>query len=163
MKIEIIFRPVTHNPMEIQMGQAIWFTPINGIDGISSTANFEGFKPLSSISSAYDWDGAIVQEASKKSNLKNEIAIVKQVKPTLFLVPKTKGNSNTEFLIKDLALAINEMKIKNLHFTHYGFIQKKFPKNEFQTIVQFLHKPLFDISLEKIIIDIDSRNYSEIK
>jgi hypothetical protein len=104
--------------MEVIMGQAIWFTPINDVDGISATANIEGFTPLISITNAYDWDRELINQASQKCNFNGEIAIIKKVKPTLFLVPKTKGNSDTEFLIEDLISAISKMKIENLHFTH---------------------------------------------
>ena len=111
--MEILFRPIQHDPMEIIMGQAIWFSPINGIDGISATANTEGFTPLTSIANAYDWDRNLIKQATHECNSKSQIAIVEQVKPTLFLVPKTKGDSDTEFLIKDLISAINEMKIES--------------------------------------------------
>ena len=159
--MEILFRPIQHDPMEIIMGQAIWFSPINGIDGISATANTEGFTPLTSIANAYDWDRNLINQASQECNSKKEIAIVRQVKPTLFLVPKTKGNSNTEFLIEDLIYANNEMRIENLHFTHYGFIQNKLPKNELEIIIQYLRSLSLKRSIKKIMIDVDKRFYKE--
>ena len=159
--MEILFRPIQHDPMEIIMGQAIWFSPINGIDGISATANTEGFTPLTSIANAYDWDRNLINQASQECNSKKEIAIVRQVKPTLFLVPKTKGNSNTEFLIEDLIYANNEMRIENLHFTHYGFIQNKLPKNELEIIIQYLRRLSLKRSIKKIMIDVDKRFYKE--
>jgi len=155
--MEILFRPIQHDPMEIIMGQAIWFSPINGIDGISATANTEGFTPLTSIANAYDWDRNLINQASQQCNLKQEIAIVKQVMPMLFLVPKTKGDSNTEFLIEDLIHALNEMRIENLHFTHYSFIQNKLPKNEINQIFQTFEKNIQN-SLKKLIWDIDIRH-----
>lgn len=160
MKIE--FRYCLHDPIEVTMGQAIWFTPINGIDGISATANVEGFTPLTSIANAYDWDRDLINQASQECNSKKEIAIVRQVKPTLFLVPKTKGDSDTEFLIEDLICAVNEMQIKNLHFTHYGFIQNKLPKHELEIIIQYLQNLPLEESLKKIMIDVDKRFYKEI-
>jgi len=159
--MEIVFRPCSHDPMEVIMGQAIWFTPINDVDGISATANIEGFTPLISITNAYDWDRELINQASQKCNFKGEIAILKQVKPILFLVPKTKGNSDTEFLIEDLISAISEMKIENLHFTHYGFVQKSLPIRELDIILhklQNLHPQEF---LKNIVIDVDKRFYEE--
>jgi hypothetical protein len=155
--MEILFRPIQHDSMEVIMGQVIWFTPINGIDGISATANTEGFTPLSSITTAYNWDRNLIRQATQKCNAKSQIVIVEQVKPTLFLVPKTKGNSDTEFLIKDLISAINEMQIENLHFTHYSFIQNKLPKNEINQIFQTFEKNIQN-SLKKVIWDVDRRH-----
>ena len=80
---------------------------------------------------------------------------------SLFLVPKTKGNSNTEFLIEDLIYANYEMRIKNLHFTHYGFIQNKLPKNELEIIIQYLRRLSLKRSIKKIMIDVDKRFYKE--
>lgn len=139
------------------MGQAIWFTPINDVDGISATANTEGFTPLTSITNAYDWDRNLINHASQECNLKNEIAIVRQIKPTLFLVPKTKGNSDTEFLIKDLIHAINEMQIENLHFTHYGFIQNKLPEDELRNIFKVLNGSTTKSTIKEVTLDIDTR------
>jgi hypothetical protein len=155
--MEMLFRPIQHDPIEIIMGQAIWFSPINGIDGISATANTEGFTPLTSIANSYEWDGNLIRKATHECNAKAQIAIVKQVKPTLLLVPKTKGNSDTEFLIQDLISAINEIKIENLHFTHYSFIQNKLPKNEIKQIFQTFEKNIQN-SLKKVIWDIDRRH-----
>lgn len=155
--MKIKFRPCSHDPMEVIMGQAIWFTPINDVDGISATANTEGFTPLTSITNAYDWDRNLINHASQECNLKNEIAIVRQIKPTLFLVPKTKGNSDTEFLIKDLIHAINEMQIENLHFTHYGFIQNKLPEDELRNIFKVLNGSTTKSTIKEVTLDIDTR------
>lgn len=144
------------------MGQAIWFTPINGIDGISATANVEGFTPLTSIANAYDWDRNLINQASQQCNLKQEIAIVRQLKPTLFLVPKTEGNSDTVFLIKDLISAINEMRIEYLHFTHYGFIQNNCISKEITAVLNSLRTSSHKSNLKKLTIDIDERKIKDV-
>lgn len=160
--MEILFRPIQHDPMEIIMGQAIWFSPINGIDGISATANTEGFTPLTSIANSYEWDGNLIRKATHECNAKAQIAIVKQVKPTLLLVPKTKGNSDTEFLIQDLISAINEIKIENLHFTHYGFIQNNCISKEITSVLNSLRTSSHKSNLKKLTIDIDERKIKDV-
>ena len=155
--MKIKFRPCSHDPMEVIMGQAIWFTPINNVDGISATANTEGFTPLTSIANAYDWDRNTINHASQECNSKKEIAIVRQVKPTLFLVPKTRGDLDTEFLIEDLVSAINEIQIENLHFTHYGFIQNKLPEAELKNIFKALNNSTTKSTIKKITLDVDIR------
>jgi hypothetical protein len=155
--MEIIFRPIQHTFDEVIMGQAIWFRPINGVDAISATANASGFTPLTSIARAYDWQREAIQEAVKQCNEKGEVAVLNRLKPNLFLVPKTKGESNSLFYITDLLLAINHLKISTLHFTHYGFIQNKLPVNEIEQILEVMLNPLTKSTLKQVIWDIDVR------
>lgn len=155
--MEIIFRPIQHTSDEVIMGHAIWFRPINGIDAISATANASGFTPLTSIARAYEWQREIIQEAVKQCNDKGEVAILNHLQPNLFLVPKTKGQSNTLFYITDLLKAINHMKFQNLHFTHYGFIQNKLPSEEIEKILEVMLNPLTQSTLKQVIWDIDVR------
>jgi hypothetical protein len=155
--MEIIFRPIQHTFDEVFMGQAIWFRPINGVDAISATANASGFTPLTSIARAYEWQRETIQEAVKQCNEKGEIAVLNHLQPKLFLVPKTKGESNTLFYITDLLLAINHLKISTLHFTHYGFIQNKLPAKEIEQILEVMLNPLTQSTLKQVIWDIDVR------
>ncbi len=155
--MEIIFRPIQHSFDEVIMGHAIWFRPINGIDAISATANASGFTPLTSIARAFDWQRETIQEAAKQCNDKGEIAVLNHFQPNLFLVPKTKGQSNTLFYITDLLKALNHMRFETLHFTHYGFIQNKLPANEIEKILEVMLNPLTQSTLKQVIWDIDVR------
>lgn len=155
--MEIIFRPIQHSFDEVIMGHAIWFRPINGIDAISATANASGFTPLTSIARAFDWQRETIQEAAKQCNDKGEIAVLNYFQPNLFLVPKTKGQSNTLFYITDLLKALNHMRFETLHFTHYGFIQNKLPANEIEKILEVMLNPLTQSTLKQVIWDIDVR------
>lgn len=155
--MNITFRPIQHTFDEVIMGQAIWFRPINGVDAISATANAGGFTPLTSIARAYEWQQETIQEASNQCNEKGEVAILNILQPTLFLVPKTRGQSNTLFYVTDLLKAINHMKVKTLHFTHYGFIQDKLPSEEIEKILEVVMNPLTHSTLKQVIWDIDVR------
>lgn len=155
--MNLTFRPIRHTFDEVIMGQAIWFRPIDGVDAISATANTSGFTPLTSIARAYEWQRETIQEASNQCNERGEVAILNILQPTLFLVPKTKGQSNTLFYITDLLKAINHMKVETLHFTHYGFIQDKLPRVEIEKILEVMLNPLTQSTLKEIIWDIDVR------
>jgi hypothetical protein len=48
-------------------------------------------------------------------------------------------------------------KLKNLHFTHYRFVQNKLPKDEIYEILSVMMSPLLNSTLEKVIWDIDVR------
>ena len=155
--MEILFRPIEHSFDEEAMGHAIWFQPIGDVDGISATANGEGSTPLTSIARAYGWQRETIRDASDKCNKKDEICILDNVNPKLMLVPKTKGHHSVLFYINDLLLAANHLKLKNLHFTHYRFVQNKLPKDEIYEILSVMMSPLLNSTLEKVIWDIDVR------
>jgi len=111
MSVKIIIRPIQHDPMEIIMGQAIWFTPLNDVDGISATANIEGFTPLTSITNAYDWDRELINQASYKCNSKGEIAISKQV-TELKIISKVLNSLTTKSTIKKVTLDVDTRIIR---------------------------------------------------
>ncbi len=157
MSVKIVFRPIQHDPMEIIMGQAIWFKPIGGVNAISATANTNGFTPLTSIIRAYDWDKEIIEGATNECNLKGEVAIINHLQPKLLLVPKTRGQSNTLFYITDLLHACAHLKVSTLHFTHYGFIQNRLPSSEIEEILKVMQSPANEVVVKNVIWDIDVR------
>lgn len=96
-------------------------------------------------------------------NIRNEIAVIKELTPTLLLVPSTKGKGDTDFLIKDLIKAANAGKADVLNFTHFGFIQNKLPIYEIQSILDVLFDKNIKSSIRVIIWDIDFRFKKEMK
>jgi hypothetical protein len=155
--MEIIFRQMPHTYDEVVMGHKIWFPESIESDVISATANSEGFTPLTAIARKYDWDRQLVEAASAQCNSRGQIAIVKEVKPTLLLVPSTKGNGNTEFLIKDLIKAANAVSADVLNFTHFGFVQNKLPVKEVESILNFMIDKSLVSSVRVVVWDIDFR------
>ena len=146
-----------HTYDEVVMGHKIWFPESIESDVISATANSEGFTPLTAIARKYDWDRQLVEAASAQCNSRGQIAIVKEVKPTLLLVPSTKGNGNTEFLIKDLIKAANAVSADVLNFTHFGFVQNKLPVKEVESILNFMIDKSLVSSVRVVVWDIDFR------
>jgi hypothetical protein len=159
--MEIIFRQMPHTYDEVVMGHKIWFPESIESDVISATANSEGFTPLTAIARKYDWDRQLVEAASAQCNSRGQIAIVKEVKPTLLLVPSTKGNGNTEFLIKDLIKAANAVSADVLNFTHFGFVQNKLPAKEVDSILNFMMDKSLVSSMRVVVWDIDFRFKNE--
>ena len=150
-----------HTYDEVVMGHKIWFPESIESDVISATANSEGFTPLTAIARKYDWDRQLVEAASAQCNSRGQIAIVKEVKPTLLLVPSTKGNGNTEFLIKDLIKAANAVSADVLNFTHFGFVQNKLPVKEVESILNFMMDKSLVSSVRVVVWDIDFRFKNE--
>jgi hypothetical protein len=161
--MEIIFREMPHTYDEVVMGHKLWFPESIESDVISATANIDGFTPLTAISRKYGWRNDLLTAASAQCNIRNEIAVIKELTPTLLLVPSTKGKGDTVFLIKDLIKAANAVKADVLNFTHFGFIQNKLPIHEIQSILDILFDENFKSSIRVIIWDIDFRFKKEMK
>lgn len=145
------------------MGQFIWFYPYNSADAISVSANPIGFTTQNRVG---DYLGYSIDEMLSSANLCNErddIFLLDKKKPYLMLVPKTRGQRNVSLLIQKLILDCNQYEIKNLHFTHYGFVQKKLPELEVQQILGELELAQQKSRIESLIWDIDSRSADQFR
>ena len=161
--MEIIYRPIRHDPMEIIMGQFIWFHPVANMDAISVTANPDGFTTQSRVGQLLGYDQEVMVDAAKACNDKYEITILNKNTPPLLLVPQTYGRKDSLFLINDLIAACNHLKVKKLHFTHFGFIQKELPKNEVEQILRVMLDPHIHTTVETVVWDVDSRVKDELQ
>lgn len=132
------------------------------VDAVSATAN-NGFTTLGAISSRLNWVAELIDEAIEQCNKQAQVVIVSEIQPTLLLVPKTRADKSVIELIRDLVDASNELRIKDLRFTHYACLFHKLPVNEITEILLFLLNPNLKTSIEKIYWDIDSKFESEIK
>ncbi len=160
--MDIQFRAIKNNYDEISMGHKLWFPPTIGCDAVSATANAPGFTPLVAIGRYFGWDYKILEGAASACNNRGEIAIVNNVKPLLLLVPATKGDGDTKFLIKDLLKAANKIGVEGLHFTHFGYLQGRFPEQEVTDILREILKPSMALTLKRLVFDIDERAASKL-
>lgn len=162
--MKYIFLKVENKEGEIQMGQKLNFSSEDmSIDGLSASANSSGFTPLTAIARKYNWNSSLISSAVEECNRRNEIAVIGNIKPLLFLVPRTKGDGDTSYLISDLCSAIINTKIKSLRFTHYCFIQDKFPKSEISAILSCLNESEIANHLDVIYWDIDKRHIESMR
>lgn len=159
--MRLIFCVREHTYDEIQMGHLLGFPAILGLDAISATANANGFTPLTAIARTYGWQRDQLEAASAQCNHRQEVAVIKALSPTLLLVPQTYGDDGrrpaVDSLISDLLAAVDHLKIKSLHFTHFGFVQGRFPEMEVRTILETLLGSLHHSSLDVLYWDIDRR------
>jgi hypothetical protein len=81
--MKIIFRPIHHDPMEIIVGQFIWFHPIEDADAISVTANPDGFTTQNRVGQLLGYDQKVMVDAAKICNEK--YTDVKQYKRDYYL------------------------------------------------------------------------------
>ncbi len=159
--MRLIFCVREHTYDEIHMGHLLGFPAILGLDAISATANARGFTPLTAIARTYGWQRDQLEAASDVCNHRQEVAVLNALSPTLLLVPHTHGDDGrrpaVDSLISDLLAAVDHLKIKSLHFTHFGFVQGRFPEVEVRTILEILLASLPQSSLDVLYWDIDRR------
>jgi hypothetical protein len=165
--MKIVFRVHVHTEDEIQIGHKLGFTGLEGVDAVSATANPEGFTPLTAAARIYGWDRDVITRASEQCNARREVAIVDQVTPTLLLVPKVTRKTSYELTVEgcaiDLLMAAKHLKIKSLHFTHFGFMQSHKVAQDFRKILEIFLNPLSDLPLEQMIWEIDYRGLRLLK
>ena len=92
---------------------------------VSMTANFEGFTPSNAMIRAYKWDKKEIIRSAESCNSMQEVMIFDYFNPVLLLVPKTRGDANTEALMKSLIEAANYINAEYLHFRHYSSLHRE--------------------------------------
>ena len=121
------------------------------------TANPEGFTTQNRVGQLLGYDQELMVDAAKACNDKYEIAILNKSTPPLLLVPQTYGKKDSLFLIHDLIAGCNHLRVKKLHFTHFGFIQSHDATKDFVRILEIFLNPLIELSLRELIWEIDIR------
>lgn len=156
--MKIIIRSHENTEQEIQLGQKIGFTSIKGIEAISATANLNGLTPLSAIVDYFKFDKRELRKKVEKSSGRVDFI---DTWPRLLLVPKTKLTSGRNTRVEAYAVNIlklcNHNDLKELHFTHYGFINGDFQYDEIYRILSIFINPLVYTTLETLYWEIDSR------
>ena len=142
-----------------------WF--LSKIDGknyaVSMTANFEGFTPSNAMIRDYEWDEKEIIRIAESCNTMQEVMIFDYFSPELLLVPKTKGKSNTEALMKSLIEAANYINAEYLHFRNYSyFIRGLEATNEVTDIFNYFLNPKLETSLKEVLFDVGDKKIIDI-
>ena len=154
--IKIQFRFIQRQPYEIQMGHCTWGYEVPEADCVSATAKKLGFTPLNSVSNAYCWNKNEVGMASALCVDMGEIQVVASLKPKLILIPPTRGLANRELSDSFIQTLIKE-RIRWLHMSHFGFIQNRFPTEEFKTLLRNFSELEGKTELHTVTVDVDER------
>lgn len=112
-------------------------------DAVSLTANASGFTPLAAVACCYSYDSRLLTRASDACNQNGEICILRELNPTAFLVPRTRGKEKSKFLIEDLLNAVEAEQKTTLHFTHFHHLHS-FPTKELSVILESLKSRNFE-------------------
>lgn len=159
--MNINFKIIKNTCDEIYMGQKIWFSAVPGCDAVSATANTQGFTPLTAIARKFDWDLDMIEREAVVCNKEDTAIIVRTVTPTLLLVPATKGRGSRKKNEYRYLKALHGLEPQYLHFTHYGFLQGRFPASEVSWVLNLLLRQLLPESLKMITVDVDERRSYE--
>ena len=152
-------RAVSHTDDELIMRHKLWFQHVPECDGISATANMDGFTILNAIKMRFNLDTDMIRKASDMCNERDEIAILDRLTPKLFLVPRTRVDDpeKSEFYMKDLIAAVDTVGINNLQFTHYSFIDHLGFRGELEVVLRTIFSKKLDTKLEQLVLDTDYR------
>jgi hypothetical protein len=148
--MEIIFRPLPSNHQLV-------FSPSIECDTMSVTANPMGASPLKIISSKFNWNQLRVHHAATRANRFSKVAVLRDLKPKLILVPRTQGENDASDLIDEMIMAAEEIHTETINFTHYGYVQKKLPEAEIVSVLRRLAEKNSNTLIRVLIWDIDSR------
>lgn len=154
--MEIIFRP-------LQSNNYLGFIPSIESDTMTVTANPVGMAPLQIISSKFNWNSLRVHHAATRVNRFSKVAVLRDLKPKLILVPRTTGGKDASKLMDDLLEAAESVQSEVLNFTHYGYIQEKLPEVEVESVFKKLSESNQKSSIRVVIWDIDSRYLKDVK
>jgi hypothetical protein len=153
--MEIIFRPL---PSHHQLA----FSPALECDTLTVTANLMGMSPLHIISSRFNWNQLRVRHAATRANRYTKVAVLRDLKPKLILVPRTKGQQDASALMDEMLEAAEAIESEVINFTHYGFVQERLPQIEVNSVMRKLSEIRRQTKIRVVIWDIDSRNVKEI-
>jgi hypothetical protein len=165
--MQFIFRIQKNTETEIDLGHKVSFTVADGADALSVSANSNGFTPLTAAFRAMYLDPKIFEDQILDCRRSNKVVELKNTifdNPKIILVPPTRGITGKFSTYEYYAVRILEIcnlhKLKNLHFTHYGFLNGGYDFIEVQRVMTTLLHPLIFTTLEKIYFEIDYR-YSD--
>jgi hypothetical protein len=142
------------------MGHCSCGYTIPGIDCVSATANTDGFTPLTSLMRVYPWNEELIVETCKKCNQKSMPIVLENLWPRLVLVPQSKGELNPT-LTAAYAKCLNEGNVRNMHFSHYGFVQNRMALSELNDILLAIECEGEMANEMMMYIDIDTRSKNE--
>jgi hypothetical protein len=153
--MEIIFRPL---PSRHQLA----FSPALECDTLTVTANLMGMSPLDIISGKFNWNQLRVRHAATRANRFSKVAVLRDLKPKLILVPRTNGRQDASALMDEMLEAAEAIDSEVINFTHYGFVQDRLPKIEVNSVMLKLSEINGKSKIRVVIWDIDSRYVKEI-
>ena len=83
--------------------------------------------------------------------------------PSLLLVPKTRGKSDTKALMKNLLEAINYINAEYLHFRHYAWLLREFSAiEEVKEVLNNFLNPVIETPLKEVLFDVGDKKIVEI-
>jgi hypothetical protein len=133
---------------------------------VSMTANIMGFTPSNGMIDSVQyrkWPRKEIRNIEDSCNELQEVMIFDYISPSLLLVPKTRGKSDTKSLMRSLLEAVDYMGVEYLHFRHYEGLLREFTAIEEVTeIFNCFLNPNLETSLKEVLIDVGDKKIIDI-
>jgi hypothetical protein len=166
--MKFTFRVQKNTDSEIKLGHKLSFTVAEDIDAISISANPNGFTPLTAAFRAMNLNHKDFEDeifACRKQDVVIELKNQPFNSLKIILVPPTRGlptkHHTYEYYMTRILEICNINNLKNLHFTHYGFLNGGYHLDEVLRVMTTLLHPLVFKTLEHIYFEVDERYYRE--
>ena len=111
----------------------------------------------------FKWDKIEIIRVAEQCNAMQEVMIFDYFTPALLLVPKTRGDSDTNALMKSLIQAANYINAEFLHFRHYSSLHRELKDTkEVTDIFNYFLNPNLETSLKEVLFDVGDKKIIEI-
>jgi len=113
--MKLFFVKVLNQRGEIDIGHRWCFSPSKRADGISATANVDGFTVLSAIGSHFGWKTEDLGWFVKECNVSDKVIMVPTL-PRLVLVPRTRSDDKrrARIYIEQLFEVVHSFGVREL-------------------------------------------------
>ena len=125
---------------------------------ISVTANHDGFTMFNAIVNAIGLDAGAAKRSAISAQDERRIIVEDFLGGKLLIVPTAVAQDDIERLSLELIKIANESGIKELLFTHFGFIPSEFPESHIRTILDTLITQRDCSTLSTLWWEIDPRH-----
>ncbi len=144
------------------MGQVIFYMPLPESDGISATANANGFTTLTAIARRWDIPLDHIKNMAEHANKVQKkcpwsTVIEEPTKHTLYIIPKSRGDSDSKAITTKLLQDASIEQTRILEFSHYNFVQNRLPITEINAALDAILAWKGNKHPSTVIFDIDSR------
>ena len=154
-------RTIHHYDDELFMHHKYWFDFHDECDGLSATANMDGFTVLNAIKMKLGLDTDMLREASERCNTTGEVLVLDSIGPKLFLVPRTQGDCMelADTYMVRLLRAVDTVGVRNLQFSHYSFRNNLPVRGELEVVTRMICDRNTVSQLDHLVLDIDALIY----
>ena len=159
MQIQVRF--VDHLPDEITLGQILFYRPDSRADGISVTANTNGFTTLRAVARAFETpeDNLMLSALHANRHRGKELWCSKDAGRgvAVWTIPQIRGEAEAREMTTKLLGFATAVQVECLELTHFHFIQGGHLWPEIAAVLEAIHQYPQASFPKSVLLDVDSR------